>query len=60
MNSAPRPALVPDDYPQLVAVWRSAVHVTHDFLTPAHRDAIEAALIPMIICDFPTVPLSVR
>lgn len=56
MNSAPRPALVPDDYPQLVAVWRTAVRATHDFLTPADRDAIEAALIPSY---FPNVSLHV-
>jgi putative acetyltransferase len=56
MTATPRPALVPDDYPQLVAVWRSAVRATHDFLTPADLDAIEAVLIPSY---FPNVSLHV-
>ena len=33
-----------DEYPRLVAVWRSAVDATHDFLAEADRDAIEARL----------------
>ncbi|GIG36248.1 acetyltransferase [Cellulomonas pakistanensis] len=39
-----RPSTGPAEYPALVAIWRSAVDATHDFLAPAHRDAIEAAL----------------
>ncbi|MFC8732317.1 acetyltransferase [Luteimicrobium sp. NPDC057192] len=34
----------PDEYPRLVAVWRTAVDATHDFLSVAHRDAIETRL----------------
>lgn len=56
MTAVPRPALVPDDYPQLVAVWRSAVRATHDFLTPPDRDALKAALVPS---SFPNVSLHV-
>lgn len=39
-----RPSTGPAEYPALVAIWRSAVDATHDFLAPADRDAIEAAL----------------
>jgi putative acetyltransferase len=39
-----RPTTGPAEYPALVAVWRSAVAATHDFLTPADRDDIEAHL----------------
>jgi len=35
---------VPDDYPRLVEVWRSAVDATHHFLRPADRDDIEQHL----------------
>ncbi len=34
----------PDEYPQLVSIWRSAVDATHDFLADEHRDEIEAQL----------------
>jgi putative acetyltransferase len=33
-----------EEYPRLVAVWRSAVDATHDFLATGDRDAIEARL----------------
>ena len=36
---------VPDDYPRLVEVWRSAVDATHHFLRPADRDDIEQHLV---------------
>nr|WP_302630607.1 acetyltransferase [Agrococcus sp. SGAir0287] len=39
-----RPAQGPSEHPALVAVWRSAVDATHDFLAREDRDAIEAAL----------------
>lgn len=39
-----RPTTGPVEYPALVAVWRSAVDATHDFLAPADRDDIEAHL----------------
>ncbi|MEJ6548104.1 acetyltransferase [Corynebacterium sp. USCH3] len=56
MNSSLRRATVPDDYPRLVEVWRSAVDATHDFLASADRTAIEAELIPSY---FPNVTLHV-
>ncbi len=34
------------EFPRLVAIWRSAVDATHDFLASGDRDAIERALIP--------------
>lgn len=34
----------PDEYPRLVAIWRSAVDATHDFLAAEDRDALEARL----------------
>ena len=34
----------PEEYPRLVAIWRSAVDATHDFLAEAHRDEIESQL----------------
>ncbi len=33
-----------EEYPRLVAVWRTAVDATHDFLAVEDRDAIEARL----------------
>lgn len=51
-----RPATVPDDYPRLVEIWRSAVAATHDFLAPEDRAAIESSLIPDY---FPHVALHV-
>ncbi|GAA4811967.1 acetyltransferase [Tomitella cavernea] len=34
----------PEEYPRLVAVWRSAVDATHDFLAEEHRAEIESHL----------------
>ncbi|MBE7161268.1 MAG: acetyltransferase [Williamsia herbipolensis] len=34
----------PEEYPQLVDIWRSAVDATHDFLADEHRDEIESQL----------------
>ena len=34
------------EFPRLVAIWRSAVDATHDFLESGDREAIERALIP--------------
>ncbi len=39
-----RSALGPEEYPRLVAVWRSAVDATHDFLAAEHREEIESHL----------------
>lgn len=39
-----RPSTGVDEYPRLVAIWRSAVDATHDFLADEHRDDIEARL----------------
>jgi len=39
-----RPATGPAEYPALVAIWRSAVRATHNFLEPADFDRIEGAL----------------
>ncbi len=39
-----RPSGGPEEYPQLVQIWRSAVTATHDFLADEHRDEIEAHL----------------
>lgn len=33
-----------EEYPRLVAIWRSAVDATHDFLAEADRDEIESQL----------------
>ncbi|ORW18108.1 GCN5 family acetyltransferase [Mycolicibacter nonchromogenicus] len=44
------------EYPRLVAIWRSAVEATHDFLTAADRDAIESQLADAY---FPGVRLTV-
>jgi putative acetyltransferase len=51
-----RPSLGSAEYPALVAIWRSAVDATHDFLDPADRDGIEAHLQPDY---FPAVTLAV-
>lgn len=40
-----RDVLGPEEYPQLVEVWRSAVEATHDFLAETHRDEIESNLV---------------
>lgn len=56
MEPIVRPAAVPDDYPRLVEIWRSAVAATHDFLVPEDRAAIESSLIPDY---FPHVSLQV-
>lgn len=44
--SAPRirPVAGPEEYPALVAIWRSAVDATHDFLAAVDRDEIESHL----------------
>lgn len=47
---------VPDEYPRLVEIWRSAVDATHDFLADEHRDAIEGQLAAAY---FPAVDLVV-
>lgn len=39
-----RPVAGSAEYPRLVAIWRSAVDATHDFLAEADRDAIESQL----------------
>lgn len=39
-----RPSTGAPEHPQLVAIWRAAVDATHDFLSTADRDEIEAAL----------------
>jgi len=46
----------PDEYPHLVAIWRSAVDATHDFLAEPDRDEIERQLAPRY---FPEVELTV-
>lgn len=51
-----RPSAGPAEYPALVAIWRRAVDATHDFLSPADRDEIEARLASDY---FPAVTLSV-
>ncbi len=51
-----RPTIGAADYPALVAIWRSAVEATHDFLAEAHRDDIESHLASDY---FPAVTLSV-
>ena len=51
-----RPATGPGEHPALVAVWRSAVDATHDFLAPEDRDAIESALADAYL---PAVELAV-
>lgn len=39
-----RRAVGPEEYPRLVAIWRSAVDATHDFLAEADRDEIQLHL----------------
>ena len=34
-----------EEYPRLVAIWRSAVDATHDFLAEADRDEIQLHLV---------------
>lgn len=51
-----RPSNGAAEYPALVAIWRSAVDATHDFLADAHRDEIESHLQSDY---FPAVILSV-
>ena len=51
-----RPSQGPAEYPQLVAIWRSAVDATHDFLAEADRAEIESRLAPDYL---PAVTLSV-
>lgn len=51
-----RPSLGAADYPALVAIWRSAIDATHDFLADADRDEIETHLATDY---FPAVDLSV-
>ena len=43
----------PDDGPRVIEIWRLAVDATHDFLTPADRQAIDGE-----VCAFlPEAPL---
>lgn len=51
-----RPSTGAVEYPALVAIWRSAVDATHDFLTDTHRDEIESRLQSDY---FPAVTLSI-
>lgn len=51
-----RPSIGAAEYPALVAIWRSAVDATHDFLADAHRDEIESHLQSDY---FPAVAISV-
>lgn len=51
-----RPPTGAAEYPLLVAIWRSAVDATHDFLADADRDEIENHLQSDY---FPAVTLSV-
>ena len=41
-----RPSRGPSEYPDLVEIWRSAVHATHDFLAEADFGEIERRLAP--------------
>lgn len=43
-----RPAR-PGDWPELAALWRRSVEATHDFLDPADREAIAAAMLPVYL-----------
>lgn len=49
-----RPTLGPQEYPQLVEIWRSAVRATHSFLDDADFDRIEGNLASAY---FPAVTL---
>ncbi|WP_350222999.1 acetyltransferase [Mycolicibacter virginiensis] len=51
-----RDCVGPAEYPRLVAIWRSAVDATHDFLTEPDRVAIESQLADAY---FPSVRLTV-
>ncbi|MBC9953808.1 GNAT family N-acetyltransferase [Leucobacter sp. cx-42] len=51
-----RPCAGPAEYPALVAIWRSAVDATHEFLEPADRARIESKLTTDY---FPAVTLTV-
>lgn len=51
-----RDCVGPAEYPRLVAIWRSAVDATHDFLAEADRAAIESQLADNY---FPGVRLTV-
>ncbi|KAM9866210.1 hypothetical protein ACIFOC_01128 [Leucobacter aridicollis] len=51
-----RPTHGPDEYPALVAIWRSAVRATHDFLAGDDFARIEGQLADAY---FPAVPLVV-
>lgn len=51
-----RPSIGADEYPALVAIWRSAVDATHGFVHESHRDEIEAHLASEYL---PSVALSV-
>ncbi len=46
----------PDEFADLVRIWRSSVDATHHFLAPADRDAIEGGLATDY---FPQVRLTV-
>ena len=51
-----RPTRGPEEYPALVAIWRSAVDATHSFLSDSDRDEIESHLATDY---FPAVKLSI-
>ncbi|WP_152347545.1 acetyltransferase [Brevibacterium sp. CFH 10365] len=51
-----RPSHGPEDFAPLVAIWRSAVDATHDFLAEPDRDEIESHLESDY---FPAVSLTV-
>ena len=51
-----RDCVGPAEYPRLVAIWRSAVDATHDFLAEVDREAIESQLVDTY---FPGVRLTV-
>lgn len=51
-----RAARRPDDYPELVGIWRSAVRATHDFLDESDFQRIEGNLASAY---FPAVTLTV-
>ncbi|MFJ2620618.1 GNAT family N-acetyltransferase [Glutamicibacter sp. NPDC087344] len=51
-----RPVTGPAEYPRLVEIWASAVQATHDFLTGADRERIQAVLASEY---FPQVRLTV-
>lgn len=42
-----RPGTV-DDYPEVVAVWKSSVDATHEFVTPEDLLEIERELVPLL------------